>query len=356
VATAAPPSKKYKVQPPLPERKSKDPLTAIEIRKAFDEVKRDAAFQIAAYYELDRSSKNAIAWYRTYRRIETDRRQQDRALWAIARIYESTGNLYDLDKTYRDWRKLYGNDSVNTTDVIRTHHTLAKLYGKRGGGKNQRNAAGFRQATIDAWTRVPAAGWTKLAKTPAGKINVKEAARMAGDFELLKVENHYHKVWLKAGFKRPAKTSKAAGKEIAALEKKALTAIEMYENLALKYSPGKTFLPDYALVAWVRIGEIYLTYNERIFNIPIPTAITKIDNRFPDRGVLARFEDALRAELEKKGYRKTANRSFQQVVDTATRNSINNKWVTYAKDQLNKEFGGSYQILSEGLIDGTEEP
>ena len=322
----------------------------------FEEIKRDALFNAAVFLELDRDSAAAITYYRRYIKVEPDKRKKDRALWAVARIHRSNGKLYDLDKTYAEWRKLYGKSPSNQNDLIFTYFDLAKLYGKKAGGANQKKADGYRKSTISAWEGISSAAWTKLASTNEGKVLVKQAALMAGEFDLYYAEQHYQKKWLTAKITKRAKDPKAAAKLITELENKALAAIKVWDDLGQKYRPTKTYITEYALANQVRVGDIYLGYNERVFNIPVPSETLKMDKKYPDKGILGMFEAALRKELEKKGYRDTAKRAFEQVVTIANNANISNKWVTYAKDQLNKEFGGTYQILTDELIDGTEEP
>ncbi len=332
------------------------PASGDQPAPTFDDIKRDALFNAAVFLELDRNSSDAISYYRKYIKIEPDQRKKDRALWAIARIHRSNGKLSDLDKTYAEWRRAYGKDPGNQNDLIFTYYDLAQQYAKKPGRANQKKADDYRRATIKAWESVPAEKWAELAQSNEGKVMVKRAAQMSGDCDLYFAEQHFQTKWLPTKITKRAKDPKAAASLIRDLEKKAVEARQVWDDLGQKYKPSKTYIVDYALAAQDRVADIYLGYNERVFNIPTPSSVVKMNKKYPDKGYLALFEDALRAELDKKGYREIAHQAFEKVVQIATDAGISNQWVTYAKDQLNKEFGGKYQILTEELAGGTEEP
>ncbi len=341
--------KRYGVKPPPPPKEGQPAPT-------FESIRRDALFNAAAFLELNRDAKEAVARYRAYHKLETDRRKKDRALWAIARIYRSTENLRELDRAYAAWRKAYGKDPGNQNDLIFTYFDLARQYAKRPGAANRKQADEYRQKTIQAWESVPKSVWANLARTAQGKVKVKQAAEWSGKYDLYFAEQYYQKQWKPTRITKRAKDGNAAKKLIKDLEKKALAAIDRWDALGKKYRPKDTFVTEFALANLARVGEIYLDYNEKVFTMPVPTAIQKLNKKYPDRGILALFEEELRKMLEKKGYRDTAKRQFEQVVEIATKAGISNKWVTYAKDQLNKEFQGNYPILTESLAEGTEEP
>lgn len=313
----------------------------------FDEVKRQALFNAAAFYELDRDFAKAITYYKRYERLEVDRRKKDRALWAVARIHKSSGKVYDLEKAYRDWRRAYGNDKGNELDKVASYYDLAKMYSKRAGRANAKKADEMRAATIKTWEGIKWNGVDGLQRV--------QAAKMAGEFDLFYAEQHFQRRWLPAKItKRPRKLADGR-KAIANLETKALEAIKKFDTIANKY---KSFTLQFAVAAKVRVGQIYLDYNAKIFNMPTPKEVLDKDKKTP--GFIAFYEEALTKELNKKGYRDIAKQEFLEVVEVSKKPNVvvPKKWVTIAKDELNKEFDDvpDFPILNDELAEGTDAP
>ncbi len=330
---------KYGVKPPTAFGDAKP--------RTFEQIKRDALFNAAAFLELDRNFPQAIEYYKRYEAVETDMRKKDRALWAIARMHRSSENIDALEKAYGDWRKKYGASGGNEVDNIYTYWDLAKLYGKRAGKSNQQSAADYRQRTIDAWGRVTADQWN--GHTPEDRVR---AARMAAEFDFAAVETDNFSNW-KPKKLAQQKDPAAAKPVIAALQKQAEALITRYDGVGAKY---KKYISEYVVAGEVRVGEIYLDYIQKIFEMPPPRSIQALAKKSP--AALDIYEQALRKGMDDLGFRTKAKESFVRVVEFVKdpKVKVSKKWVAIAKDNLNKEYGENYPILNEELAEGTDEP
>ena len=103
--------------------------------------------------------------------------------WAIARIYESAGDLKNLEKSYAEWRSEYGRDPGNADDYVFTFYNMAKIYEKKGKKKDADNK---RKATIAAWSDIgkPAGG---PAGTMAAEFDFREAEAFKVKFDKYKI-------------------------------------------------------------------------------------------------------------------------------------------------------------------------
>jgi tetratricopeptide (TPR) repeat protein len=349
--------KKYGVKPPEKLNESDTPPT-------FAEIKLRALKNAAAYYELDRDFSNALKYYREYEKQANNTREKDRAAWAIARIYKSQGNLSSLESAWKSWRNKYGNTKGNELDVISSYYELAKLYRKRNGRSNQRKADSLRADTVNAWKKI---NWDNVAKRDRVL-----AARMAGEYDFEMAEEYYQKNWVPAKITKKARTINQSGDLIVALEKKAKAAIDKYDKVGDRYSK---YTLQYKAAGQVRVAKIYLDFIARGFNAPLPYWVEKRDRANP--GFIAQYEQALRQRLEgcpvveatgecqkdsqgkdKPGFREIAEGLLREVVKVASQpgSLIPKKWVSMAKDELNTEFGATFPILNEEIVDQTEAP
>jgi len=330
---------KYGVKPPA--------AFGDEKPRSFDEIKRDSLFQAAAFLELDRDFPNAITYYRRYEAVEPDTRKKDRAVWAIARMYRSSENLDALDKAYAEWRKKYGGNAGNEVDRIYTYYDLARLYGKRNGKSNQQTAADYRKKTVEAWEGVSAAQWGAL--TAEDRVR---AARMAGEYDFAAVEDENAAKW--KPFSLPQlKTTKEFPPVYQKMQKDAEALIKRYDEVGDKY---KKYISEYVVAGEVRVGEVYLDFIQKIFEMKPPKDIVAKDKKNP--GYIGIYEEQVRKQLDQLGYREKAKESFESVVKFVQdpKVKVSKKWVAIAKDNLNKEFGENYPILNEELAEGTEDP
>ena len=162
--------------------------------KTFEQLKLDALYNAALLAELDRDFPRAIKLYRKYEREEQRRREKDRASWAIARIYKSSGDLQNLVDSYKAWRRKYGNDPINEDDYIFTFYDIAQAYAKR---KRYSDAMEYREQTLKAWQR-------------KGSKKSTRGAELAGEYALYFAERQFNKKFLPYKVKNQARTEKAA--------------------------------------------------------------------------------------------------------------------------------------------------
>ncbi|MEM9491369.1 MAG: hypothetical protein AAGC55_19645, partial [Myxococcota bacterium] len=308
--------------PPLPGEKA----------KTFEEVKLDALFNAAVLSELDRDFSKAIRYYRQYEREETNRRSRDRALWAIARIYRSSGDTNNLVTAYRNWRKKYGDDAGNEDDYVFSFYDVAEAYTKR---RRTRDANSYREQTIKAWQRKGASKNTR-------------GAKLAGEYALYFAEQEFQRRFLPYSIKTQARTEKQAKAQIANLDKRTKEIQDLYLDL------GRFGVGEYAMAAKVRFGETKTLYAQKIFAMPTPKYIVDLDRRAPEAELLAKYEDGLAQNLQP--LVDQAKTEWLEVVELGKQKNVSNKWTKLALENLNQEFPDEYPILREELVDGTEDP
>jgi cellulose synthase operon protein C len=303
-----------------------------EEAKTFEEIQLDALYNAAVLSELNRDFDRAIQHYKKYEREEPDRRLKDRALWSMARIYRSAGDIRNLVDTYDQWRRKYGNDEVNKDDYVFSYHDIAEAHAKR---RRNTEADKYRQETIKAWERKGAEKRTR-------------GAELAGEHALYFAEKSFSTKFLPYKIKNQAKTKEQAKTQREALDK--VTKAVQDEYLAL----GRFGVGDYAMAAKVRDGEILTLYAQKVFEMPTPKYVLDLDRKAPDLELLAQYESALAQSLQK--LVEEAKKQWQEVVSTAKDKSISNKWTELALENLNREFPDEYPILHEALREGTEAP
>lgn len=300
--------------------------------KTFDEIKLDAIYNAAVLAELRRDFKEAVNLYRQYEQEETDRRRQDRALWSIARIYRSSGDLRSLDSSYAAWRRKYGDDPGNEDDYIATYHDLAKAHAR------QRQNSAFEKdcrEVIDAWER-------------KGSQKRTRGAEFAGECALHLVEIDYAKTFIPYQIKRQARTEKQAKEQISELDR--ITKQMQDKYLAL----GRFGVGEYAMAAKVRYGDILALYTQKVFEMPTPKYVMDLNDKAPELELLAKYEEAMAQKLQ--SLMDDAKKEWVDVVESAKQKNIFNKWTKLALENLNREFPDEFPILHEELNEGTENP
>lgn len=300
--------------------------------QTFEQIKLNALYNAAVLSELDRNFSQAIKLYRKYEREESDTRQKDRTLWAIARIYRSSGDVNNLIKTYKAWRKKYGNEPINADDYVFSYYDVANAYIKR---KRFSDAQNYREQTLKAWER--------KGSKPATK-----GARYAGEFALYFAERKFNKKYVPFKIKRQARTKKQALSDRKRIDK--ITKEMQTEFLAL----GRFEIPEYSMAGKVRLGDVLSLYAQKVFEVPTPKYMLDLDARAPEMEVLAKYETNLAAALQT--YVDQAKQQWIDVRESGKNNKVSNKWTRLALENLNREFPDEYPILHEELNDGTEEP
>ena len=303
-----------------------------EPARTFEQVELDALYNAAVLRELDRDFETAIELYQRYEREESDRRRQDRALWAIARIHRSAGNVSALADAFAQWRRKYGDDAGNDDDYVFSFYDLAQAYAKR---KRTSQADKHCREAIQAWEARGAQKQTR-------------GAEMAGECDLGFAERAYRQRFEPYRIERQARTEKQALAQRKALDE--LTKETQDRFLAL----GRYGVAEYAMAAKVRYGETLTLYAQKLFEMPTPKYVLDLDRRNPDMGLVAQFEAALAQKLAPLA--EDAKQEWTEVVELAKRQGVSNEWTRLALENLNQEFPDEYPILHQHLVDGTEDP
>ncbi|MCE9577099.1 MAG: tetratricopeptide repeat protein [Deltaproteobacteria bacterium] len=303
-----------------------------EPARTFDQVALDALFNAAVLAELNRDFKKSLELYGRYSAEETNKRNKDRALWAVARIYKASGDVTSLTETYDKWRRLYGNDAGNEDDYVMSFYETSKLW-QRKGRTPQADAAG--RDTIDAWR-----------KKGATKNSV--GAKVAGEWALVFAERSYFAKFEPFAWKTAAKTDKELKARKAELDKLARTTQDTYVAL------DDFGVAEYSMAAKVRYGEVLFKYTEKFTQQPTPKFIVDLNNRNPDADAIAKYEDALSRNLQPNIDQ--AKAQWSEVVDLAKKNGVSNKWSQIALEDLGTEFPDQFPVLHQELFQGTEAP
>ncbi|KAB2897342.1 MAG: tetratricopeptide repeat protein, partial [Kofleriaceae bacterium] len=272
-----------------------------ERQRTTDEIALEALFNAAALAELDRDFKQAVDLYNKYDREESDRRNKDRALFAIARIYRSARDVGNMTSAYDRWRKLYGKDNGNADDYVQSYYDTAMLWKSKG---TTRNAEAAGQQAIDAWRAVGAAKNTR-------------GAKLAGEWALYFAEKHFTTKFQPYKITESAKTVDRMKQLKTNLEKVTTEAQDKYLVL------DDFGVAEYSMAAKVRFGETLSEFAIKLAGAPTPKFILDLDRKNPDAGAVAAYEDGLSQNLAK--YVDQAKAQWVEVVDLAKRSGVSNK-------------------------------
>jgi hypothetical protein len=303
----------------------------------WNQIALDASFNAALMAELNRDFKRSIDLYKKYDAEETDRKKKDRALWAQARIYKSSGDVGSLVDTLDKWRRLYGNDPGNENDLVQSYYDTAKLWQKKGRTKQAEDAG---KAAIDAWRKKGAAKHAP---------NTNDGAQMAGEWALYFAEKDHDAKWLPFGW------GKSAAKTQAELKKRLADMNSLGKKIQDEYTALDDYgVVDYSMAAAVRFAEIELDAVEKFTQQPTPKFVMDLQRRNPDSDAEAAYEDALTKQFQPQI--DDARSRLQKVVELAKQNNVSNKWSQEALEALNKEDPDKFPVLHQELFQGTEAP
>jgi tetratricopeptide (TPR) repeat protein len=317
-------AKKRGIKPPPP--------LGGERQRTTDEIALEALFNAAALAELDRDFKQAVDLFNKYDREETDRRNKDRALFSIARIYRSATDVTNMVAAYDRWRRLYGKDSGNADDYVASYYDTAALWKRKG---NTRNAEAAGQQAIDAWRAVGSAQNTK-------------GAKLAGEWQLYFAEKHFAARFVPYKISETAKTIERMKVLKTNLETEVKTAQDKYKLL------DAYGVAEYTMASQVRFGETLSMYAEKLFQAPTPKFILDLDKKNPDAGAVAAYEESLQKNTAP--FVQQAKDSWIEVIDLAKKAGVSNKWSQLALENLNREFPDEFPVLHQELFTGTEAP
>lgn len=297
----------------------------------FDVIKLDALYNIAAMYRMERDFANAIKYYKKYEAEEPDKQKKADALWEVALLYKTRGDLRNMRDTYATWRTRYGSMATHKDKYVYTYYDLAITYKKKG---RTRESNTYKKQTVTAWEKM-------------GSIESGDGARWAGEFALEIAETHFRGTWTKYKVKK-TRTKKQGQAEVTRIDKALATVQDMYKDL-VKYG-----VPEYTMAWRVRQGETWMMYGAKLFAMPIPSDIMKINDRNPEAGILELWDNELKKILDPVPGKAKADWSW--VVDQAKKNGISNKWSQLALEKLSQEFPTEWSVLHQELYEGTDQP
>lgn len=312
-------------------------------KRSLRQIQLDSLFNAALLRELDRVYKDpraqpgtgAVSLYRRYYDMETDRRKKDRALWAIARVYESSQDIRNMEKTYSEWRSVYGRDAGNEQDYVYTYYNAARMYAKKGDSKNADKA---RRETIKAWATVG---------SPTGT----PTAEMAAEYEFYYAEIQYKK-FERFEFSWPkdaATNEKSVTKTLNAFDKLVADTEQLYSDIG-KYESG-----FWGVAALVRQGDIQYFSAQKMILAKMPKELAKLDEKYPDRGYLDQWMSTVEGLVQPK-IDLGVNR-WKKVTTTAQQAGVSNKWTKMAQERLHDYVSPEqYPTLRQEIIDTTETP
>jgi cellulose synthase operon protein C len=312
-------------------------------QRSLQQIRLDALFNAALLRELDRvywdpanqPGTGAVSLYRRYHDAESDRRKKDRALWAIARVYESARDHRNLLATYEEWRKAYGRDPGNEQDYVFTYYNTAKIWEKKGVTKAADRA---RKETMNAWVTV-------------GRPQGTPTAEMAAESEFYDAEAFYKSRVESFAFNWPKQATNKVKVEAALNEFDRLndTGQKKFQDI------GKYRSPIWGAAALVRIGDIQFFSAQKLINAQAPKEILKLDERYPDRGILDAWQSRIEEIVEPKT--QTALNQWKKVVSSAKAEGVSNRWTRLAQERLHDfDNAETYPVLRQDKIGTTEIP
>ena len=313
-------------------------------QRTLAQIRLDALFNAALLRELDRVYKDpkaqpgtgAISLYRKYDKLETDRRKKDRTVWAIARVYESMRDHRSMVQTYGEWRGKYGRDAGNEQDYVFSFYNTIAMYKKKG--VQDKTIDKVRQEVLKAWETV-------------GKPTGTPTAEMAAEQEFYFAEKHYVASVERYKFDWP-KDSDQAKKVTAALDK----FDRVTEGGREKFKAiGKYQSNKFGAGAIVRIGDIEFFAAQKLVNAPAPKKILKLDEKFPDKGILDLWQSRIEEIVEPRSA--FAIEQWKKVVQTAKTVGTSNVWTKLALERLH-DFDNPelFPVLRADEIGTTENP
>lgn len=303
--------------------KAPEPLPG-EPALTLEQIGLNALYNAAFAAELNRDFKRAIDLYTKYEKEETNRASQDNALWSIANMYKSAGDVDALVRTNAAWRKKYGKD--NPDRVVESHYNEAAAW-KRKGKTTSANAAG--QATIAAWKA-------------AGAARGSRGAKLAGEWELAFAESYYESTFVPYAIKKAART-------LPELEAQRKAAQDLTLKTQDKYLALDAYgVAEYSMAAKVRFGDTLYQFAGKLSDAPLPVPVAKN----PD--AVAAFEETRDRNLQK--YLNEAKAQWAEVVDLAKKGGISNRWSQQALENLGREFPAEFSVLRQEIVEGTEAP
>ncbi len=310
--------------------------------RSLSEIRLDALYNAALLRELDRvyhdpqgaPGTGAISLYERYRDEEPDRRDSDRAQWAIARAYGAAGEPQNAARAYAAWRDEYGRDEGNETDYVFSYYRTAELYDEAG---QQNPADRYRRQTIEAWEEI-------------GEPRGTDAADMAAEYAFELAEREYARRFEPYSIDQVPASEEAAERVLDELDQLTADIRASYEDIG-RFGSGM-----WGMAARVRVGDTLFESGQKILRAPPPRRIEQLDRQHPEEGVLLQYEEALEQNLVDPKQR-AAQKEWEDVLDAARSAGISNEWSELAESRLHDFISREdYPILRTPIVEGTIEP
>jgi len=110
------------------------------------------------------------------------------------------------------------------------------------------------------------------------------------------------------------------------------------------------FEASWSLPAIVRLGDISFFAGQKLLEAPVPKEITRLDEQYPDQGVLANYQTALEEQVQPNT--DAARDQWLKALQTAKTAGVANAWSKLASQRLNSYIAADlYPTQRDELID-----
>ncbi|MBI4508397.1 MAG: tetratricopeptide repeat protein [Deltaproteobacteria bacterium] len=292
--------------------------------------------QDRVYYDRGRNDPGAAALYKRYSAAETkDRKRAGEAFFRAALVYEKAGDLKNMVKSFQEWRKGFGGDEGSGPYVVLSQYKTAKALEK---ARDQKGAEDYFRATIKSFDEVgerPGSPSSELAAE--AQFWLAEKVYRAG-FEPYKVK------WLgNVAAKDEKKAEKAVSDTLDALAKISTSTAEGYKSVA-------RFESSWSLASIVRLGDISFFAGQKLIEAPVPKEIQKLDEQYPDLGVLAQYQGMIEQQVQPQT--DGAKVQWEKAVNVAKERGVANRWSKLAQQRLNAYVASDlYPVQRDEIIE-----
>jgi len=293
------------------------------------------------YYDRAKNDPGAATLYKRYAAAETrDRQKAGQAYFNAALVYEKAGSLKDMVKTFDEWRKAYGKDPGSGFFLVLSEYKVAKANEKLRDKK----------AAEDAYVK------TIKAFDESGEKVGSPAAELAAEGQFWLAEKFYkttfepYKVkWLGSIASRDQKRNeKVVLETIQALQKAAKDTSATYQAVA-------RFQSSWSLAAIVRLGDISFFAGQKLIEAPVPKEILRLDQAYPDQGVLANYQSQLESLVQPNT--DAAKDQWLKALSTAKNAGVANEWSKLAAQRLNSYIAADvYPVQRDEIVDKEANP
>jgi hypothetical protein len=294
-----------------------------------------------AYYDRGKNDPGAATLYKRYAAADTrDRKRASQAYFNAALVYEKAGNTKEMVKTFEEWRKQYGKEAGSGLFLVLSQFKTAKALEKQ---RDKKGAEDYYVRTIRAFDE---------SREPPGS----PAAELAAEAQFWLAEKYY-----KANFE-PYKVKwlgNIAQKNQRKADKVVLDTINALQRVAKDTSAGyqavARFQASWSLAAIVRMGDIAFFAGQKLLEAPVPKEIVRLDNQYPDQGVLANYQSALEAQVQPNT--DAAKDQWLKALSTAKQAGVANEWSKLAAQRLNAYIAADlYPTQRDELVEKEVNP